>query len=89
MGGLIPMGYNAKDRSLIVDKGEARIIGTIFRLYCDLKNVRLVHAELDRLRLKDQALPGNNRKDHRRPAVQPRAHLPDPCEPDLCRRDRT
>ena len=51
MGGWIPMGYIAKDRSLIVEEAEAKIIQTIFRLYCDLKNVRLVHGELDCLKL--------------------------------------
>ena len=52
MGGWVPMGYNINDRALIVDEAEARVIQTVFRLYGDLKNVRLVHAELDRLKLK-------------------------------------
>ena len=52
VGGWIPMGYNAKDRSIVIDEVEARIIRTIFRLYGDLKNVRLVHAELDRRKLR-------------------------------------
>lgn len=52
MGGFIPTGYDAKDRSLIINKTEAKTIQTIFQLYRNLKNVRLVEAECNRLKLR-------------------------------------
>jgi site-specific DNA recombinase len=48
MGGWVPIGYDRKDRTLIINKAEAEIVRTIFSLYLKLKNVRLVEAELDR-----------------------------------------
>lgn len=52
MGGFVPTGYDAKDRSLVINKAEAKTIRTIFQLYRNLKNVRLVEAECNRLKLK-------------------------------------
>jgi len=51
MGGFVPIGYDAKDRTLVVNEAEAETIRTIFRLYIDLKRVALVPGELKRLRL--------------------------------------
>ena len=33
MGGNIPLGYDLKDRKLVINKKEAETVGTIFRLY--------------------------------------------------------
>ena len=52
MGGNIPLGYDLKDRKLIVNKMEAETVTTIFRLYVDLGAVRKVKAEIDRLKLR-------------------------------------
>jgi site-specific DNA recombinase len=51
MGGWVPIGYDRKGRTLIVNEAEAETIRTIFRLYIDLTRVGLVQAELERLRL--------------------------------------
>jgi hypothetical protein len=51
MGGLVPLGYRAKDRSLEIDESEAETVRTLFSLYLDLGNVRLVKEAADRLGL--------------------------------------
>ncbi len=51
MGGFVPLGYDAKDRSLVINQPEAEIVRTIFRLYLEHGNVRRVKGEADRLGL--------------------------------------
>jgi site-specific DNA recombinase len=51
MGGWVPIGYDRKDRSLVVNEAEAETVRTIFRLYLKRKNVRAVQAELERQQL--------------------------------------
>lgn len=51
MGGWVPIGYDRKDRSLVINEAEAKTVRTIFDLYITLGNVRLVQAELQRLKL--------------------------------------
>ena len=51
MGGLVPLGYDAKDRTLVINEAEAETVRTIFRLYLELGNVRRVKEEADRLGL--------------------------------------
>ena len=47
MGGLPPLGYDVRDRALVVNGSEAETIRTIFRRYLDLGCVRALKAELD------------------------------------------
>ena len=47
-GGTIPLGYDAKDKKLVVNKTEAETVRTIFRLYLELKSFSKLVAELDR-----------------------------------------
>jgi site-specific DNA recombinase len=47
MGGLPPLGYDVKDRKLVVDDDEARIVLHIFRRYLALKSVRALKTELE------------------------------------------
>ena len=49
MGGNVPLGYDVKDRKLIVNKVEAETVRMIFRRYADLGSVRVLGHELDRL----------------------------------------
>ena len=48
MGGVPPLGYDLRDRRLVVNKAEAETVRLIFRLYLELKTVRRVREELDR-----------------------------------------
>ena len=47
MGGQPPLGYDVKDRKLVVNTQEAETVRQIFRRYLELKSVRLLKAHLD------------------------------------------
>src|SRR5438094_9566389 len=49
MGGNVPLGYDVKDRKLVVNETEAATVRLIFRRYAELGSVALLKAELDRL----------------------------------------
>jgi site-specific DNA recombinase len=49
MGGNVPLGYDVKDRKLIINEPEAATVRVIFRRYAELGSVSLLRAELDRL----------------------------------------
>ena len=51
MGGLVPLGYDAKERSLVVNEKEAKAVRKVFQLYLALGCVRRVKEEADRLGL--------------------------------------
>jgi DNA invertase Pin-like site-specific DNA recombinase len=46
MGGMPPLGYDVKDRKLVINRNEARTIVDIYRRYLSLKSVRQLHDEL-------------------------------------------
>jgi len=48
MGGLVPLGYEVRDRQLVINPSEAETVRQIFQRYCDLGSVRLLKEELDR-----------------------------------------
>src|SRR5271154_5314762 len=48
MGGLVPLGYEVRERQLAVVESEAATVRHIFQRYCDLGSVRLLKQELDR-----------------------------------------
>jgi site-specific DNA recombinase len=48
MGGTVPLGYDLKERKLVVNFGEARIVRDIFDLYLKLGCVSKLKRELDR-----------------------------------------
>jgi site-specific DNA recombinase len=48
MGGFVPIGYQSKNRTLTIVEDEAETVRMVFRLYLELKNVRLVEEELRR-----------------------------------------
>ena len=47
MGGIVPLGYDVKDRKLIVNKPEARTVVDIYRRYLRIKSVGALQVELD------------------------------------------
>jgi site-specific DNA recombinase len=47
MGGVPPLGYQARDRGLVVVDSEAEIVRCIFRRYAELGSIRLLKEELD------------------------------------------
>jgi site-specific DNA recombinase len=63
MGGTPPLGYDLRDRRLVVNKAEAETVRLIFRLYLEHKTLRKVREELDRRSIvsKQWASKGNVR----------------------------
>jgi site-specific DNA recombinase len=51
MGGNLPLGYDVKDRRLVVNEAEAVTVRMIFRRYAELGSVALLKAALDRLEI--------------------------------------
>jgi site-specific DNA recombinase len=51
MGGNVPLGYDASERTLVVNPAEAETVRRIFALYRELCSVRRVKEEVDRLGL--------------------------------------
>jgi site-specific DNA recombinase len=49
MGGNVPLGYDVRDRKLIVNELQASTVQLIFKRYAELGSVALLRAELDRL----------------------------------------
>ena len=49
MGGNVPLGYDVKDRKLVVNETEASTVRMIFQRYAELGSVALFKAELERL----------------------------------------
>ena len=47
MGGYPPLGYDVKDRKLVVNEAEAETVSYIFRRYRELRSVRLLKEHLD------------------------------------------
>jgi site-specific DNA recombinase len=47
-GGTVPLGYEGKDKKLVVNNSEAETVRAIFRLYLELKSFSKLVAELDR-----------------------------------------
>ncbi len=60
MGGALPLGYDRHPdpmrRELVVNRAEAEVVGTLFRLYDDLGNLRLVEIEAQRLGLRSKSV---------------------------------
>jgi DNA invertase Pin-like site-specific DNA recombinase len=62
MGGMVPLGYEPMNRSLVINEAEAETVRTIYRLYLELGCVRHLKAELDRLSLRSKVRQkGRNR----------------------------
>ena len=47
MGGTIPLGYDVKERKLIINEAEAKLVRHIFARYAELGSVTLLQAELE------------------------------------------
>jgi site-specific DNA recombinase len=46
-GGTVPLGYDAQDKKLIINKAEAKTVRTIFQRYLELKSFSRLVADLD------------------------------------------
>ena len=48
MGRVVPLGYDLRERRLVINPAEAEVVRQIFRRYLELGYVRLLKEELDR-----------------------------------------
>jgi hypothetical protein len=55
MGGNVPLGYDAEERTLVINPAEAETVRRIFALYRELGCVRRVKEEADRLGLRTKS----------------------------------
>src|SRR5665213_714050 len=55
MGGLPPLGYDVRDRKLVVNEREAEKVRSIYKSYAALGSVRELKDELDRKRMVSKA----------------------------------
>ena len=60
MGGLVPLGYEVRERQLAIIESEAVTVRHIFQRYCALGNVRLLKQQLDRDGLRSKLRIANN-----------------------------
>ncbi len=51
MGGLSPLGYEARDRQLVVNEAEAEIVQLLFRSYLEFGSIRTLKEQADRIGL--------------------------------------
>ena len=63
MGGRVPVGYDVKERKLIVNLEEADLVRRLFHLYLELGSVLKLKARLDRerIRSKERISPTGNK----------------------------
>jgi hypothetical protein len=47
VGGMPPLGYDTRDRKLVVNEAEAETVRTIFKRYLELNSIARLRAELD------------------------------------------
>ncbi|MCL4711959.1 MAG: recombinase family protein [Pseudorhodoplanes sp.] len=64
MGGTVPLGYDAKDRKLVVNKAEALTVVDIYRRYLRLKSVRALQVELDAAGIRSKQRVRRDGADH-------------------------
>ncbi|MDX2145764.1 MAG: recombinase family protein [Rhodospirillaceae bacterium] len=60
MGGSVPLGYNLKDRKLIINPAEAKTVRTLFDLYLKFGTVNALLAEANRRGLVTKSRVGSN-----------------------------
>ncbi len=57
VGGVVPLGYHAKDRKITVVEEEANVVRHIFRRYLDLGSLNLLLADLSSTRVRTKIRP--------------------------------
>jgi site-specific DNA recombinase len=85
MGGLPPLGYDVKNRKLVVNEEEARTVRHIFRRYLELKSVRALQTELDQAGIRSKRRTLADGTPLWRPKALPRRPLSHAAEPHLSR----
>ena len=82
-GGTVPLGYDARDKKLVINKTEAETVRTIFRRYLELKSFSKLVADLDRQGHRHQAPQHQGRQIQWRHSLHLRSPRLFPEEPRL------
>ena len=88
MGGNVPLGFDVKERKLIVNEAEAETVRMIFNRYAELGSVRVLGQELDRLGVVSKRREGGWRCPIRGQPLLSRRPLHAAAEQAVLRRDR-
>ncbi len=75
MGGLVPLGYDAQDRTLKINEAEAEQVRTLFDLYCEIKAVDAVVEKAFALGIRSKVRRGVDGKIHKEPGKLSRSSL--------------
>jgi DNA invertase Pin-like site-specific DNA recombinase len=67
MGGSVPLGYDRKDRQLVINPEEAEHVRLIFRLFLECKSVRNLESELNKRKIKRTVKSKSGRTSEERP----------------------
>ena len=87
MGGVPPLGYDVRDRRLVVNRAEAATVKHIYERYLELGSVRLLKGRFGARRGRLQNPGIEKRRAIGWPAIFARGSVPDAVEPDLPRRN--
>src|SRR5438874_6328059 len=85
MGGNVPLGYDASERTLVINPAEAETVRRVLALYRELGCVRRVKEEADRLGLRTKCSTTTKWHRARRQTVLARSSLCTAREPNLHR----
>ena len=88
MGGYPPLGYDVKDRKLVVNEAEAETVRYIFRRYQELGSVRLLKEHLDAAGIVSKNRMAPDGRPYGGKPIDSGSTLPHAAEPPLSRRDR-
>ena len=88
MGGYPPLGYDVKDRKLVVNEAEAETVRYIFRRYQELGSVRLLKEHLDAAGIVSKNRMAPDGRPYGGKPINSGSTLPHAAEPHLSRRDR-
>jgi DNA invertase Pin-like site-specific DNA recombinase len=88
MGGTIPLGYDIKDRKLVVNADEADRVCMIFQQYLAIGCVSKLRENLEQRGIRSKQRILGIRSGSRRALIWPRSALPPAAEPHLPGRGR-
>jgi site-specific DNA recombinase len=86
VGGMAPLGYDTKDRKIVINEGEAERVRTIFRSYLKLGSLKPPHGRAAQGEHRHQGAHAEDGRDGRGYPVHARAARPSAAQSVLYRR---
>ena len=75
MGGVPPLGYDVRDRRLVVNRSEAVTVKHIYERYLELGSVRLLRNDFERRKIVSKVRVSKKRRAIWRSAILARSSL--------------